>query len=189
MPDKGSVIDSIRSQEAVSVCRLFLLLQAVRQQPTLFSAPEDSLAAALATQSSLAAFSYETLDIARCSLNTLKRSAQRDLSGGWQALDRARLKARDSLQAVSIEQSRPRRGTKAEAEGKLKVAEQKLEQARSDCWQLVGAVRRLLYDADSYAEQFDIPELSVQVKKNRADVLALFNFLHNPPPGAESGAS
>ncbi|SAK43047.1 hypothetical protein AWB77_00527 [Caballeronia fortuita] len=181
MDDLESLIPSIVA-ETTSTKRLLLLLQIAAQHPSLF-ATREALRKSVVSQGALARFGDESLNISPCSLNTLKAHARAELGGGWAALEHARHSAQFALtERLANEHGEvtPGRGTKAELENKLARLTHRCEQLKSDNWQLVKAVRRLLSNAESIIEQFPNDAVAKQVKTERAEILAMFSFLKQP---------
>ncbi|MFL9966216.1 hypothetical protein PQR02_35495 [Paraburkholderia sediminicola] len=170
------------AREQSSTGRLHKLLDlAERKFPEFRDWP--GLRVAVNSQGELANFTDDALQIASCSLNTLKKRANGEIGVGWECLDSLRRKIDWKFQKESstrVRESRPGRGSKAELELKLKEIRDDYRQLESDNWQLVKGIRGLLKLLDSIIEQYPLDALSKQVQTERAEVLAMFGVLNQP---------
>ncbi|MFP3568591.1 hypothetical protein [Paraburkholderia sp. SIMBA_030] len=179
---KPSNYVTLIAREQTSTGRLHKLLDlAERKFPEFKNWP--GLQAAVNSQGELAQFADDGLQIASCSLNTLKKRANDEIGVGWERLDSLRRRVAWKFQKQSltcIGENRPGRGSKAELELKLKEVKDDYRQLESDNWQLVKGIRGLLKLLDSLVEQYPHDALSKQVQTERAEVLAMFNLLNQP---------
>ena len=112
------MVSALRKLSTIS---LDTLLTEVIDNPAVWASNTDFINV-LKSQSKLASWEDIERKIAKCTLNTLKASADKVLNDGFPGLDRRRIGALKLLEKEAAKEFRPKRGTRAHFE--LKVKEQ-----------------------------------------------------------------
>lgn len=154
------------------------LLAEVCKAPRSFLA-DESLLAALKSQGALAKYSSADLGIKACSLNTLKKRAESDLAGGFLALDRLRLSALKSFDAIRAQESKSTKTTKAGLAMRVLELENDIVEVRCDLEILSDALERSLRQARTYADQAG-PVVKERCKKEQREILSLLGLRGQP---------
>jgi hypothetical protein len=157
---------------------LFTFLVAVQSKPELYLNNLE-LADGLKSQGSLAALRIDDHDIHPCALNTLKKSAQLVIPGGFGELDALRKSVFERLQHASRAANHNRRETRAYYKQRLDDALQENAQLKEDLWHISRAFYKAMLNARSYATEYGDKALQVRRADDEAELRAMASLVTN----------
>ena len=151
-----------------------LLIKVIAEPESYFE--DKVLAAALSSQSALAKYESEGLQIKATSINTLKRIAERSLEGGFIELDTLRIAALNEWKSYETRCTSPKRTRLYDVQQKLKSVELSLQIALQDNWIATMAFERSLKQARYYARQASDPRVLSLCEREQRELRAMFSL-------------
>ena len=167
-----------------STTNLYQMLQDANRNPQKY-AQDATFVAALKSQGSLAKYTNAQNNIIAGSINTLKRVATTEISGGFPVFEIARTGALAALQDHLARAEKANRSTKAGQRAKIEELEEQLLTAQRNCWQLTKALNEAMQDARSYAKSSGDPKIMELCKKEQRKLLRVFALFVQPDSDKE----
>lgn len=173
------VVDKRVERNTQSVIALFELLREVIDNPSAFL-QQQSLVMALRSQGALARYEDKTKSIYASSINTVKRIADDAAGGGFDALDRLRKGACESLKKEAFKEISSKKGSKAEL--LLRVEELKTvnQTLRQDLLLLTLAFEKALRQGLGYARRADNKSVLEVCKREQRELLTILVKRNHP---------
>lgn len=167
------LIKNIRSTKKIKE-----LLEQIIATPDLFSS-DHKIVKSLNSQGALAKLTIEKSDIFASSLNTLKRVANSEITGGFHFLDSLRLRAKNSLGNLTPPLPKKSQVTQERLSGKNADLQRKLKQAQQDCWRLTIAFNKAMSQAQRYAINSKDETIIALCRKEQKELRAMFSLVSN----------
>lgn len=178
---KRAVDRERRERDTKSVKALVELLGKVVFKPAEHQ-ENGALIAAVSSQGALAQFENAELGIFPMSLNTQKRVAQE--SSGYDALDRLRRNAADSLAEERTRKGKSNKTTKAGLALRVKELEKEVELLEADLGQTTHALSRMILVGKSLAEAVGTPEALARWRKELRSIELGLSLRKKPLPAS-----
>ncbi|MGU7781358.1 hypothetical protein [Burkholderia sp. PU8-34] len=165
---------------------LFIFLVAVQNEPELYL-NNSQLADGLKSQGSLAALRIDDYDIHPCALNTLKKSAQLVIPGGFSELDALRKSVSERLQHASHAANHNRRETRAYYKQRLGDALRENAQLKEDLWHISRAFYKAMLNARTYVTEYGDKALQARCADDEAELRAMASLATNKVVSVSEG--
>lgn len=168
-------IDKRVERNTQSLLSLEAFLHFVVNNPSEFLT-DMALRDALRSQGALSKFSYSGRGVVGSSLNTIKRIAEGAIAGGFEALDRLRVAARDAIAIEEAKRQQSNKTTKVGLTKRVKNLEASNQQLRQDLFLLTMLFEKSLKQGYNYAAKTDKPAIVTLCKREQRELIDMLSL-------------
>ena len=171
-------IDKRVERNTQSALALYALLHEMIHEPALHI-QNDALVKALKSQGTLSKYVDEARGIVTSSINTLKRICENSLDGGFDALNRARMAALESVQENANKAQRSNKITREGMSKRIAELDTQNQLLRQELLLLTHLLNKTMSQARYYAEHANQDNVLVLCEKEQREIRSFLSISKN----------
>tara|TARA_Y100001960_G_scaffold333998_2_gene443322 strand:+ start:17389 stop:17973 length:585 start_codon:yes stop_codon:yes gene_type:complete len=167
----------LKNQEVIKAIHSFLIH--VKENPCIYQDDKKRLIKLLKSQGGLSKYENEDFGIEKTSLNTLKRISPNVIDGGFEELNRCRIKALEALKNNKDKPSVSNKTSKSGLELTVRELENKIQQLQEAQLILIQGVSKGINSLQQIEKTKDLNRCNKLAEISRKELLSILSCSHN----------
>lgn len=167
----------LKNQEVIKAIHSFLIH--VKENPELYQSDKEELIKLLKSQGGLSKYENEDFGIEKTSLNTLKRISPSVIDGGFEELNRCRIKALEALKNNKDKPSVSNKTSKSGLELTVRELENKIQQLQEAQLILIQGVSKGINSLQQIEKTKDLNRCNKLAEISRKELLSILSCSHS----------